>query len=103
MGQKTKRAAGDRALPVASPRVLTAVWAALLVLLGLTIAVARLRVVSWSPVLNLVIATAKAGLVLLFFMQLRSEGRFLKVMLGVALAALTVIIVLTFSDVWFRG
>ncbi len=35
-------------------------------------------------------------------MHLRSEGRFLKIMLGVALAALTLIIMLTFSDVLFR-
>ncbi len=103
MGKETKRGDRERAFPIASSGSLTAVWAALLVLLGLTIAVARIRFASWGVVLNLAIATAKAGLVLLFFMQLRSEGRFLKVMLGMALAALTLIIVLTFSDVWFRG
>jgi len=102
MSEEKTRATGGKTARIASSAALTAVWAALLVLLGLTIAVARLQVVSWSGVLNLIIATAKAGLVLLFFMNLRSEGRFLKVMLGVALAALTVIIILTFSDVWFR-
>ena len=63
---------------------------------------ARLHVTSYSVVLNLLIATGKATLVLFFFMQLRSESRFVKVMLGVTLAALTAIIILTFSDVWFR-
>jgi cytochrome c oxidase subunit IV len=87
---------------VASARTYVAVWAALLVFLGLTIAVARLQVTSYSVVINLCIATVKAALVLLFFMHLRSEGRFLKIMLGTTLAALTLTIVLTFSDVWFR-
>ncbi len=83
-------------------RTYVAVWGALLVLLGVTIGVARLHVSSMSVVINLLIATAKASLVLLFFMHLKNEGRFLKIMLGVTLAALTVIIILTFSDVWFR-
>lgn len=87
---------------VASTRTYVGAWAALLVLLALTIAVARLRVASFGVALNLIIATAKAGLVLVFFMHLRSEGRFLKIMLSVTVAALTLIILLTFSDVLFR-
>ncbi len=78
------------------------VWAALLVLLGLTIAVARLQVTSFSVAINLLIATAKASLVLVFFMHLRDEGKFLKIMLGVTLLLLTAIITLTFSDVLLR-
>jgi cytochrome c oxidase subunit 4 len=53
-------------------------------------------------VINLFIATLKAGLVLAFFMHLKYEGRFLKGMLLLTLAALTCIIALTFSDVWYR-
>ena len=84
------------------PAGLVGVWAALIVLLGLTIAVAKVHVTRFSVVINLLIATGKAALVLLFFMHLRSESRFVKIMLGVTVAALTVIIILTFSDVWFR-
>jgi cytochrome c oxidase subunit 4 len=79
-----------------------AVWAALLFFLGLTIVVAKVRLAPFGAAANLLIATIKAGLVLTVFMHLRSEGRFLKIMLGVALAALTLIIMLTFSDVLFR-
>lgn len=93
---------GENAPRIAQPRTLVIIWAALIGLLGLTIAVAKLHVTSWSVVLNLLIATGKAALVLVFFMHLRSESRFVKVMLGVTVAALTVIIILTFSDVWFR-
>ena len=81
----------------------TAVWLALLVLLAATIAVAKLRLLAHFSVLgSLAIATVKAGLVLAFFMHLKYEGRFLKVMLSVALLALTVLIGLTFVDVWLR-
>lgn len=88
--------------PVVATRVYVWVWAALLALLGATIAVAKFHVSSFAVVINLLIAAAKASLVLLFFMHLRSESRFLKVMLAVAVGALTLIIILTFSDVWFR-
>lgn len=99
-----KAGAAERTRPVkpAATRTYVAVWASLLVLLALTIFVAQLNVPSFGAPINLLIATAKAGLVLVFFMHLRSEARFLKVMLGVALGALTLIIVLTFSDVMFR-
>lgn len=83
-------------------RTYVAVWVSLLILLALTVVVAQLNFASVGVAVNLLIATAKAGLVLVFFMHLRSEGRFLKVMLGVALGALTLIILLTFSDVLFR-
>ena len=79
------------------------VWLLLLVLLAATIAVAKLRLLAQYSVLgSLVIACAKAGLVLMFFMHLKYEGRFLKAMLTVAIAALTVLIGLTFVDVWLR-
>lgn len=84
------------------PAGLVLVWAALVALLGLTIAVARVHFTRFSVVLNLLIATGKAALVLLFFMHLKSESRFVKIMLGVTVVALTAIIILTFSDVWFR-
>ena len=81
----------------------TAVWLALLVLLAATIAVAKLRLLAQFSVLgSLAIASLKAGLVLAFFMHLKYEGKFLKVMLTVALLALTLLIGLTFVDVWLR-
>ena len=79
-----------------------AVWAALIVLLAATVGVTKFHVGPYGVLINLFISTAKAGLVLLFFMHLRYEGTFLKVMLAVALSAFTVIIILTYSDVWFR-
>jgi cytochrome c oxidase subunit IV len=78
------------------------VWGALLILLGMTIAVAKVRFSQYSVLVNLLIASIKAVLVLMFFMHLKYEGRFLKGLVFLTLAALTFIIALTFSDVWFR-
>jgi cytochrome c oxidase subunit 4 len=78
------------------------VWVALLILLGITIAAAKVYFFKYSVLINLLIASIKAVLVLMFFMHLKYEGWFLKGLLLVTLSALTLIIALTFSDVWFR-
>jgi cytochrome c oxidase subunit 4 len=81
----------------------TAVWLALLILLAATIAVSRLQLLARLSVLgSLGIASIKAGLVLAFFMHLKYEGRFLKGILTITLSALTLLIGLTFVDVWYR-
>ena len=87
----------------ASNRIYTVVWLMLLAMLGTTIAVAKLNLLARFSVLGaLVIASLKAGLILTFFMHLKDEGRFLKVMLTVTLFLLTVFVGLTFVDVWYR-
>ena len=81
----------------------TAVWLALLLLLAATIAMAKLQLLAQFSVLgSMIIASLKAGLVLAFFMHLKYEGRFLKAILTVTLFALTLLIGLTFVDVWYR-
>jgi cytochrome c oxidase subunit 4 len=81
----------------------TVVWLALLLLLAATITLAKLQLFAQFSVLgSMVIASLKAGLVLAFFMHLKYEGRFLKAILTVTLFALTVLIGLTFVDVWYR-
>jgi cytochrome c oxidase subunit 4 len=90
-------------IPAGSYATYTVVWLALLVLLGATIAVARMHLlVRYSVLAPLAIASAKAGLVLIYFMHLRYEGWFLKSMLLVTVATLTAFIALTFVDVWYR-
>jgi cytochrome c oxidase subunit IV len=79
------------------------IWAALVALLVMTIAVARLSLLANFSVLgSLFIATVKAGLVLIYFMHLKHEGWVVKGMLLLAVAALFCIIALTFVDVWYR-
>ncbi len=81
---------------------LTAVWLALLALTGLTVAVSRLQIGIGHVWGSLAIASAKAGLVIAFFMHMRYEGRLLRWLLFVALLILAIFIGLTFFDVLYR-
>lgn len=81
---------------------LTAVWLVLLVLTGLTVWVSRLELGIGHVWGSLAIASAKAGLVIAFFMHMRYEGRLLRWLLFVALLTLAIFIGLTFFDVLYR-
>jgi cytochrome c oxidase subunit 4 len=87
---------------IGSYRTYVLIWAALMVLLAATIIVAKVEVSQYSVLLNLFIATVKAGLVLFFFMHLKYERWFLKGLLFMVILILTTVIGLTFSDVWYR-
>ncbi len=88
--------------PVVKNRMYALVWLCLLALTATTVAVAKLHLTNYAVVAAIGIATIKASLVVTFFMHLRHEPLILKVMLFLALCALTLIVLLTFSDVWFR-
>jgi cytochrome c oxidase subunit 4 len=81
---------------------LTKVWLLLLVLTGLTVWVSRLDIGIGHVWGSLSIASAKAGLVIAFFMHMRYEGRLLRWLLFVALFTLAIFIGLTFFDVLYR-
>jgi len=78
------------------------VWFVLLCLTGLTIEAAQLKMGEWSMVANIAIASAKASLVLWFFMHLRQEKRLFKLLIFVPLITISIIIGLTFFDIWYR-
>jgi cytochrome c oxidase subunit IV len=79
------------------------VWVMLLALLCVTIAVVKLNMLeNYNVLASLFIASLKSLLVLFYFMHLKYEGRLVKGMLALAVGTLTLIIVLTFSDVWYR-
>lgn len=78
------------------------VWIALLLLLAATIAVAKVEFTKYGVIVNLLIASVKAGLVLFFFMHLKDEKWLLKSMLLMVIATLTAVIALFFADVLFR-
>ncbi len=83
-------------------RTFVAVWVALLTLTAVTVTVAKLHLGALSTLTAIVIASVKAGLVLWFFMHLKYEKRFLKLLLLVPIMTLAVTIGLTFVDVWYR-
>jgi len=74
----------------------------LLALTATTVAVAKLHLTDYAVLAAIAIATTKAALVVTFFMHLKHEPWILKIMLFLALLALTLIVLLTFSDTWFR-
>jgi len=87
---------------VVSAKTFVLIWLALLVLTGVTIKAAQMRMGELSVLANLLIASTKASLVLWFFMHLKYEHRFLKLLFFVPVATITIIIGLTFFDIWYR-
>ncbi len=87
---------------IVATRTFVLVWIALLCFTGITIEAARLQMGEWSMVANIAIASAKASLVLWFFMHLKYEKRLLKLLLFIPLITISVIIGLTFFDIWYR-
>ena len=92
----------ELALKGAGNRTYVIIWLSLLALTATTVAVAKLRLTDYAVLAAIAIATVKATLVVTFFMHLKQEPWILKIMLFLALLALTLIVLLTFSDTWFR-
>jgi len=79
------------------------VWVGLLILTGLTVSMAGMNLGRLSIAIVLAIAAIKSGLVLGYFMHLKYEtGLLFKLMIPIVLAALTIFIGLTFTDIAFR-
>jgi cytochrome c oxidase subunit IV len=87
-------------LPV---RVYLIVYAALLVLLVATVAVAYWDIGPWGVLLALFIATVKALLVLLYFMHVRTSGPLVWVFAGAGFLWLAILLVGTVHDYLSRG
>ena len=88
--------------PVISYGKLLAVLCGLLILTGLTVAASRIDVAAANIWITLMIAAAKASLVLLFFMHLKDEKRvFMYALLATVLLA-AVFISFLFWDVAYR-
>lgn len=79
------------------------VWLGLVILTGITVSMAGMNLGLLSILIVLSIAAIKSGLVLSYFMHLKYEtGLLFKLMIPIVLAALTVFIGLTFTDIAFR-
>ncbi len=78
------------------------VWFGLLVLTGLTVAVAGTNLGSFSVWMAILIASIKTLLVLYIFMHLKYETKMFRIMVLIVIIALTIFIALTFFDVSYR-
>jgi cytochrome c oxidase subunit IV len=92
----------DIAEHIVSYKKLVAVWATLLVLTVLTVAVTRADLGAAKVWAALGIASLKSGLVIAFFMHMKYEARLFRTILFVALVTLAIFIGFTFFDVLYR-
>src|SRR5437016_2479319 len=88
---------------IVSTRIYYTVFAILIVLTALTVAVATVDLGGLNVVIALTIAVCKASLVLLFFMHLRYSFRLTWLVVGAAFMWLLILIGFTMSDVLTRG
>jgi len=79
------------------------VWAALVVLTGITVAAAMGNLKQMAIFTALLVATVKSSLVLLYFMHLRYENKFFAYALIAVIATFAIFLGLTFADYSFRG
>jgi len=78
---------------------LAAIFAALMVLTATTIYVSQIDLGFMNVVVALSVASAKAALVIFFFMHLKYENRLLKTMVLLAFILLAICIGFTFFDI----
>ncbi|MBP1698974.1 MAG: cytochrome c oxidase subunit [Deltaproteobacteria bacterium] len=91
-------------MKTAKYRTYILVWVGLVILTGMTFSVAGRNLGGWTVLIALAIAGTKSGLVLNYFMHLRSEKlSIFRVIIPLVMAVFLVFILLTFADLAFRG
>jgi cytochrome c oxidase subunit 4 len=78
------------------------VFAALMVLLVITLLAASVDLGPWNVIIAMTIAVAKAGLVVLFFMHVRYSSHLVQFFAGATFFWLAILFVLTLSDYFTR-
>ncbi len=79
-------------------KMFIAVWVALLVATGLTVLIASINLGAFSAPIALIIATVKALLVILFFMEIKYQTKMTMTVLLSAFFFLALLLCLTMSD-----
>ena len=88
---------------VVDPRIYVRTCAALLVLLGLTWAIAYVDLGPFNLIVALAIAITKALIIALFFMHIQGSSRLLHLAAVAGLMWLLILVSLTLSDYFTRG
>jgi len=89
----------DVHLPKYSTYILT--WLTLVILTGVTVAIAGINFGSLTVAIALIVASIKSYLVLTIFMHLKTENIVFRIFVGVALVFLIISLALLFSDYSF--
>jgi cytochrome c oxidase subunit 4 len=78
------------------------VLAALLVLTAITVGITRFELGPLNTAAAMLIAGVKGFIVLAWFMHLKFESSFYKIMVTLVMAVFLLILFVTFFDYWFR-
>jgi len=78
------------------------VLVALLLLTTISVLITEISFGSFSVAVALLVASIKVTIVLLFFMHLKSESRFLKLMVAGVFVVFALVIIITFIDYLLR-
>ena len=79
-----------------------AVLAVLLVLTAVTVGITRFELGPYNTSAAMLIAGFKAFVVLAYFMHLKFESSFYKIMVTLVIAIFLLVLFVTFFDYWFR-
>lgn len=93
----------ERCTPSRPPRILVLSWIALMALLGLTVVLAYAPFGAFNVAVALAIATVKAGLVAMIFMELRGERGLTIVFAAAGFYWLFIMFWLSFADYTTRA
>lgn len=74
----------------------------LIVLTLLSVAITQIELAQWSTAAAMILAGIKSTFVLLIFMHLKYEMRMFKVMVGLIIALVLVVMVVTMFDYFYR-
>lgn len=88
---------------IVPPKTYIGVWAALLILLGATVALAYIPLGPMHIVASVGIAFAKASLIVLFFMHVKYKNRLVYVFVGAGLFWLAIMFTLVLGDYMTRS
>lgn len=83
-------------------KTLLMVLGALILLTLLSVAITQIELARWSGAAALLLAGIKSTLVLLIFMHLKYDMRIFKVMVGLIIALVVVVMIVTMLDYFFR-
>ncbi len=83
-------------------KTLLMVLGALILLTLLSVAITQIELARWSGAAALLLAGIKSTLVLLIFMHLKYDMRIFRVMVGLIIALVVVVMVVTMLDYFFR-
>ena len=84
-------------------KIYFSVWAALLVLLGITVGVSYIHLGWLNPVAAVAIAGVKAMIIIMYFMHVRYSKRMIWVFVAAGFLWLTIMFTLSFGDYFTRS